>query len=217
MKFENHEEKLKHIGLMCCANLHDAFSNLSDIVSLCENKEITEKERIKLIKEKANNTYELFRVIERYRNQSEKSKTETFSASDLGKKIEKYFKLEKLELNIIKDFEITCKKTLLLQILVNLADNAYKHNNKNYNDKKILLTIDTNEITLSDNGIGIPDENKDKIFDLFFTTKDLDKLYGEHNGIGLYGVKEHIKSLGYTIEVKNNTILSGANFVIKIK
>lgn len=228
IKFENNEEKLKHIGLMCCTNLHDAFSNLSSIISLCNDKTFTEKEKMSLIKEKANATYELFRTIERYRNQQEKSETKTFLASDLGKMMEKYFSLDcaKCEMNLIKDFEITCQKTLLVQALVNLIDNGFKHNDNKYTDnfgttkyrdKKVLLTINENEIIVSDNGNGIPAENKDKIFDLFFTTKDLDKLYGEHNGIGLYGVKEHIKSLGYSIEVDNNTILKGANFKIKIK
>ncbi len=215
MKFENNEEKLKHIGLMCCANLHDAFGNMGDILSLCEDKKLTDKERLKLIKEKVNNTYKLFRAIEAYRNQSEKSEVKTFLASDVCKIIEKYFSYEKLKLNVVKDFKITCKKTLLVQILINLSDNAHKHNNKKSIDKRILITIDTDKIIVSDNGSGIPDENKSKIFDLFFTTKDLDKLYGEHNGIGLYGVKQHIDALGFSIDVKNGTILEGANFIIK--
>jgi signal transduction histidine kinase len=69
-------------------------------------------------------------------------------------------------------------------------------------------------MTVFDNGSGVPDKIKDKIFDIFFTTKDLDKLSGENNGIGLYGVKENIKELGYKITVENNTILCGANFKI---
>ncbi len=216
IKFKDNEEKLKHIGLMCCTNLHDAFANLSSIWLLCDDKNISEKERLSLIKQKVKQTEELFRAIERYRNQSEKSEVKSFLLSDLGITMQKFFRLEGLELNIIKDREIICKRTLLLQILVNLVDNAYKHNKKEYKDKRVLLTINDNEITVSDNGLGIPDENKDKIFDLFFTTKDLDKLYGEHNGIGLYGVMEHIKTLGFSITVENNTLLNGANFKIKL-
>ena len=144
MEFANHEEKLKHIGLMCCTNLHDAFSNLSDIMSLCENKEITEKEKIKFIKEKAKNTYELFRVIERYRNQNEKSETKTFLVSDLGKSIGKLFSYEGLQVNLINDFELTCKKTLLVQSLINLIDNAYKHNNNEWKNKMKMTILNFN-------------------------------------------------------------------------
>ena len=215
MKFENNEEKLKHIGLMCCTNLHDAFANLSSIISLCGKQELSDKERLQLIKEKANQTYELFRVIERYRYQQEKSDVKTFLVSELGKMMEKYYRHEKLELNIVNDFELTCKKTLLIQSLINLIDNAYKHNTNNYDNKKVLITIDKGTITVSDNGIGVADENKSKIFDLFFTTKDLDKLHGEHNGIGLYGVKQHMDNLGYKIDIENGTIMEGANFTIK--
>ncbi len=220
MKFENNEEKLKHIGLMCCAHLHDAFANMARIKSLCCNNKdgnLTDKKKLALINKMADETYELCRVIERYRHQEEKAEMKTFLASDLGKMLLKYFGREELELNIINDFSITCKKTLLLQSLLNLIDNAYKHNTNDYKNKKVLITIVDNKIVVSDNGSGIPEENKSKIFDLFFTTKDLDKMSGEHNGIGLYGVKQHIDSLGYSIKVVNGFPMSGANFTIRIK
>ncbi len=214
--FKTQEEKLMHIGLACCIDLHDAFANLSSISSLCNDKSLSDKEKISLIKKKANDTYELFRKIERYRHQQETSETKTFLASDLATLTGKYFRHEGLAINIIKDFNITCKRTLLLQCLVNLVDNGYTHNSNDYDNKKVVLTVDENKIIVSDNGNGIPADNKTKIFDLFFTTKDLDKLSGENNGIGLYGVKQHIDNLGFHIDVENGTIMNGANFTIKI-
>lgn len=214
MKFDTHKEKLEHIGLMCSLNLHDAFANLSRINYACQNNEISDKEKLNVIKDLSDRTYELFRVIERYKNQIETSEVKTFSASEIGTLLEKYFRMEKMELNVINDFKITCKKTLLLQSLINLIDNAYKHNTNEWDNKKVKLTIDTNQIIVSDNGDGIADNIKDKIFDLFFTTKGLNSLRSEHNGIGLYGVKQSIDALGYKIIVENNTILKGANFKI---
>lgn len=218
MKFENNEEKLKHIGLMCCANLHDAFSNIGKIQQLCSKSDLTEKERFSLIKETAEKTYELFRGIEAYRNQSEKAIVKTFMVGEIGKMMERYFKSDGLELNIINDYELTCQKTLLIQILINLINNSYVHNRYDKDNKwketKVILTIDKNNIIVSDDGIGIPDSIKDKIFNLFFTTKDLDKLNGNNNGIGLFGVKQHIDKLGFKISVDNATILNGANFTI---
>ena len=212
MMFKSNEEKLKHIGLACCANLHDAFANMSRIKILCNSDK--NNETLIAIKEYADQTYEIFRQIEKYRHQSEKAKSKTFMASELATVTQRFWRNEKLEVNILKDFEITCQQLLLIQALINLIDNGYAHNSNDWNKKKVLLTINGTEITVSDNGDGIPEENMDKIFDLFFTTKDLDKLYGNNKGIGLYGVKQHLDVLGYSICVLNGSILKGANFTI---
>lgn len=211
-QFKNSDDKLKHIGLMCSLNLHDAFSNLSHIISLCDNDKYSEKERLKMIKEKAENTEEMFRVIEKYKYQSNNSKEKIFSVNDLIKRVTKVFSLFDVEIDNKKDFKIKCKQVLLLQALINLVDNGLCHNDNE--NKKVLITIDTNKIIISDNGSGIDEEISPKIFDLFFSTKDLDNLSGSHSGIGLYGVKQHIDELGFKIKVENNTILKGANFTI---
>ena len=46
------------------------------------------------------------------------------------------------------------------------------------------------EVIIEDNGMGIPEEIKDKIFEPFFTTKPLDK----GSGIGLYLVKQIVEN-----------------------
>src|SRR5574343_85139 len=205
MLFKNNEEKLKHIGLMCCSNLHDAFANLSRILSLCNNNNLTEQDRFEKIKEIANKTYDIFRAIESYRNQTEKAIVKTFMVGDLCDKIKKFWSSTRdIELNLEKNFELTCQESSLLRILLNLIDNCYIHNKFKV---KVKITVQHNKIIVSDDGIGISDEIKDKIFDLFFTTKDLDKLSGVNNGIGLYGVKQLIDKLGYKIYVENDTIL----------
>ena len=223
MTFKNNEEKLKHIGLMCASNLHDAFRNMGDIASLAGNgdfhKHLSDKEKLALIKKKADETYSIFRVIERIRHQNNNTKVNTFKISDFIEKIRKYYDREirhnTLEFVMLcQDYELTCKKGLLYQILINLIHNSTIHTTVEYDKRKTIVTFDGESMTVSDNGGGVAEEIKDKIFDLFFTTKDLDKLSGENNGIGLYGVKENIKELGYKITVENNTILCGANFKI---
>ncbi len=68
------------------------------------------------------------------------------------------------------------------------------------------------KISISDNGIGIPIKNKSKLFDLFFTTKEV----GKGTGLGL--------SISYQIMVEkhrgklycNSTPGKGTEFVIEI-
>jgi signal transduction histidine kinase/ligand-binding sensor domain-containing protein len=77
------------------------------------------------------------------------------------------------------------------RVLLNLINNAFyavaekaKHSKTDYNPAVIVTTknLDNNvEITLKDNGNGIPDEIKNKIFQPFFTTKPT----GQGTGLGL--------------------------------
>ena len=72
----------------------------------------------------------------------------------------------------------------------------------------------TVEIRFSDTGPGIPPENREKIFDLFFTTKKV----GEGTGLGLsvsYGI---VKKFGGDILVKsqNANEAAGATFVVSL-
>ncbi|WP_028840960.1 ATP-binding response regulator [Thermodesulfobacterium hveragerdense] len=68
-------------------------------------------------------------------------------------------------------------------------------------EKKYLI------IKIKDNGCGIPEENLEKIFMPFFTTKK------ESSGLGLFLVKNHITSLGGKLEVESKVNL-GTTFKI---
>lgn len=210
--FQNNEERLQHIGLMCCTNLHDAFAGLSKINSVSIDDNITTDEKLNLIRELSGDIREMFRGVERFQHQSEKLSVMNFRVSEITAKLQRFFR--GLEVNILNDFEVTCQRGLLVQILINLIDNAFLHSK--IENLRVLVTVDKNTIIVSDNGIGISEEIKDKIFDLFFTTRDLNSFNGMTNGVGLYGVKYHIDKLGFDLDFQNGTILSGANFKITI-
>ena len=68
------------------------------------------------------------------------------------------------------------------------------------------------ELTITDNGIGIPSEFQDKIFDMFFRISN----NIEGSGIGLYIVKETVEKLEGSIQVRSK-INSGTSFHIVLK
>lgn len=85
---------------------------------------------------------------------------------------------------------VQCYENELKQVFLNLISNAtyaIKQYNKGNNRDKGTITIttarlqDSIKITIADTGGGIPDAIKDRVFDLFFTTKDI----GEGTGQGL--------------------------------
>lgn len=58
-------------------------------------------------------------------------------------------------------------------------------------------------IQISDTGIGIKNENKDKIFDRFFQEQHISTTY-IGSGIGLHIVKEYVTLHGGEIKVEDN-------------
>ena len=69
-------------------------------------------------------------------------------------------------------------------------------------------------ILFSDNGPGIPEENRKKIFEPFFSTKDPTAGNGGE-GLGLFVVWNILKMYNGTIQVNSN-FKGGAQFSIKI-
>jgi signal transduction histidine kinase len=67
------------------------------------------------------------------------------------------------------------------------------------------------QITVSDNGPGIPEEIRDKIFQPFFTTKPT----GEGTGLGLSLAYDIVKAHGGELSVKSDAS-EGVSFIIQL-
>jgi len=114
------------------------------------------------------------------------------------------------------DFELLYNKKAFQDMFGNLIDNSIKAL-RNIPGKRIkcnaLRENDSLVIFFSDNGCGIPEENKDKIFDVFFTTT---ADFGGA-GLGLYIVKSRLESIKGSISLEDNEFLpTGATFKIII-
>lgn len=96
--------------------------------------------------------------------------------------------------------------------LENLLDNAAKYTKSGgevlvtINDAKLNSARSTVEITISDTGIGIPEEEQRKIFQRFFRSSNAVRLVTDGNGLGLSIVKDIIDNHGGEIwfESKEN-------------
>lgn len=135
-------------------------------------------------------------------------------------KVIKYFRREidnKIEILIESDSDlvVTTNRGLILQILINLIDNAiYWVNTTETNNKKIHIKIDNSNksFIISDNGPGIREDVAPVIFNEFFSLKT------EGRGLGLYIVKEILFRINgeiSLIQFEKDKLQSGANFIIK--
>jgi PAS domain S-box-containing protein len=102
-------------------------------------------------------------------------------------------------------------KTIATNILTNAIKYADSQKDNPFIQVEVKVNADYCEITFADNGIGIADEFKEKIFDLFYRATS--SVPG--TGIGLFIVKDTIERLKGTIAVYS-TLGEGTTFTIKI-
>lgn len=115
-------------------------------------------------------------------------------------------KEKSIEINVNEGFvqhkTITSDKILLELIFSNLIGNAIKYAVENGKvEIKVSEINDKLFIEISDNGIGIPQNELDKIFNQFFRASNIDKTMHEGTGMGLTIVKEIVEKLGGAIKV----------------
>jgi PAS domain S-box-containing protein len=109
-----------------------------------------------------------------------------------------------------EDLEVSADKKQISQVLINLIKNALEAL-KNSENGKIHINGEINEngraqITVTDNGPGIPDDLADKIFIPFFTTKE------SGSGIGLSLSRQIMQLHGGTIKLESQ--LQNTSFTI---
>lgn len=115
-----------------------------------------------------------------------------------------------------EDYFITGDKFHLSNVFCNLIDNAIKYNNGKPEIRISLSALaDYLKISITDNGIGIPDESLDKIFETFYRVQSGNIQNFRGNGIGLSYAKKIIELHKGTISVTSK-IGDGSTFVITL-
>jgi len=114
-----------------------------------------------------------------------------------------------------EDQAIMASKSTVLQILVNLICNARQSCEASGRDEKSLTIRATNggdrvRISVSDNGVGIPAENLERIFMYGFTTKQ------DGHGFGLHAAAQAAREMGGVLLVESEGTGKGATFTLEL-
>lgn len=115
----------------------------------------------------------------------------------------------------IRDSTLKTHTKVIKPIEFNIVVDNIINNSKKAGATELNIILIENEngklqISFIDNGTGIEEENIKRIYDFGFTTTD-------GSGIGLYHVKEIMKSMGGTINAENNFEKKGAKIILEFK
>lgn len=103
------------------------------------------------------------------------------------------------------DITVEADKMGLTSVFINLLENAVKYSK---GDQQIWMTLrekDHNiQIEVADNGIGISEIEKERIFDKFYRVGSEDTRTTKGTGLGLFIVKEIVKAHNGRISVTDN-------------
>jgi signal transduction histidine kinase len=148
-------------------------------------------------------------TVSRQETKTYKMNIKEFQLSELCKDVIAHLKeIHKTEHNIILNFDcendiIRTEASYLKHILLNLIDNAIK-----YSPDEPKINFDVNcyknkiVIEISDNGIGIPEEDQKYLFDPFFRSNNVGSISG--TGLGLTIVRMYVDMLYGEIELESN-------------
>lgn len=126
--------------------------------------------------------------------------------AELIQKMEdKYPKANFVYRNELSDTQIEADKMSLTSVFINLLENAVK-----YTKGKQLIQLAAAEkdgkikVEIADNGIGISDQEKGRIFEKFYRVGSEDTRTTKGTGLGLFIVKEIVKAHAGRISVRDN-------------
>lgn len=213
-------DKLATVGQLAAGVAHEINNPLGNIslytqMLLKKTKDVNTKERLKVIGDETDRAAQIVKGLLDFARQSEPK----LSRIDINDEIGKVLSILKPQLKDIRINTTLAPLPLIYadsghiqQVVMNLLKNSIQSITENGEIMVKTTAKDNNvEMSISDNGRGIPKENLDKIFDPFFTTKEP----GKGTGLGLsisYGI---IKRHNGSIEVKSE-VGKGTTFTIKL-
>lgn len=228
-RIENAVEREKQFTSDASHELRTPLTVLKGTLEVLIRKPRTQEEYEAKIKygisevNRLNNLVDQLLLLARFENQFQNLKTEKVYLNALILDILTRYSLKmnarKISVNSIfsKEFYVESDNYLVSIIISNIISNAIKYSNEN---GEISIGISQNETTtictISDNGIGIPIENLDKIMNPFFRSYPTLHPEIKGSGLGLSIVKRLAELLNIQFEIQSE-INKGTTVILIFK
>jgi ligand-binding sensor domain-containing protein/signal transduction histidine kinase len=212
--FNHLAETNKELDQFIYRSAHDLKGPLATIRGLCYlgSLETTDPKVIGLLKKMENTTGELTSKLSRLMKIHEFNSMELVPTNidyeELLKEIVAEVKSSivvtdvQIKMDINRDGNYKSDKRLTKTLLRNIIENSIKYKDPNkslhYVNIQVQSQSNSTKISIRDNGIGIPQDQADQIFDLFVTATEGSKSFG----IGLYESKLIARRLNGNIKLQ---------------
>ncbi len=121
-----------------------------------------------------------------------------------------------IEANLLKDCTVLGDPLMMKLVVSNLLENAMKYTPENLPVAVMMQKQNRNVVLkVADKGKGIPDDEKQKVFEKFYRVGNELTRSSKGTGLGLYLCKRIMRSHGGNINIENNTP-EGAVFVVTL-
>lgn len=183
--------------------------------TLLKHKQLDAEQQKQLLTSAVNETNRLNRLIEDVllANSADKElmvTKESVNLSDLTEQTLFNYFLEKkqngtLKIEIEEGIITVADKLLFPSVIINLIENAFK-----YSSERSVVTVSLSNregkinFVVSDSGVGIPQKEKEKIFEKFYRIGNEETRKAKGTGLGLYIVKKIVEAHNGKIEVTDN-------------
>lgn len=219
-------EKLASLGTLLAGVAHELNNPLSNISTSAQilEEEIDSVDKdfhqrlVAQIEEQSDKARDIVKTLLEFSRTKEFKKEEL----DLNSLISSSIRLLRseipseveIEIDMLSGLKVSVDKQRMQQVFLNLLKNAVDaigHKGKIWISARDFISEGRKEIEIlvSDNGPGIAPEFLEKIFDPFFSSKDV----GKGSGLGLFIVHDIIESHGGTISV-DSRLGEGTTFII---
>lgn len=223
-----HSERLASIGRLAAGVAHEIGNPITGIACLAQNirDESTNDELQAMARQIIEQTDRTSRIVQSLVNFAHSGSNKIHRTDEVVSiaecvneaitliSLNKNSKQMQYTVNCNTDIQILGDSQLLLQILVNLLNNA-----RDASPENSAIRIDCDriaasaQISITDEGSGIPDTIKDRVFEPFFTTKEP----GQGTGLGLSLVYSIVESLNGHIDImsaSNRSINPGTRVIL---
>ncbi len=175
---------------------HDILNDLTIINNSLEAYKDSKDER--LLDNAINTIKRSFELVEDMKELEElASSGNSLKALDVREIVENVTKRYRVGVNIEGDCSVMADRAFS-SVIDNIVGNAVKHGQADKVDVRIEEVGGHCRIKIGDNGVGIPQEIKERIFDEGFSSC-------KSNGLGLYIVRKTVERYGGCVQVEDNS------------
>ncbi len=224
-----HSERLAAVGRLAAGVAHELGTPLNVIDAragqILDKPELSKEKKERNLKTIRRQTDRITHLVQQLLNLARPFNLK-FTKIDVKKHIEEtisqiFTKDDQIDINFLTEetFYIKADNNYLQQVWINILQNAKQAILKNNDEGSIQFEMKLNEakegrfisVEFKDSGDGIESEHLEKIFDPFYTTKDI----GQGTGLGLTVSHRILEEHNGTIEASNNEN-GGASFTVTL-